>query len=115
MLRAPICSTSAFCATCCTWSTAITSVTMGSLTSRPAAASHSSASYPCPWNAYGLVRGLKTPPRSAVAPHAATSLAMRITCSGDSTEQGPAIMARLPPPTLKGPTSTTVADLRAVA
>ena len=61
------------------------------------------------------MRGLNTPPRSAVAPQEATSCAMRSTCSGDSTEHGPAIIARFPPPTRNGPTSTTVAALRAVA
>src|SRR6267378_6189079 len=40
---------------------------------------------------------------------------MRITCSGLSTEQGPAITARAPAPRRKGPTSTTVGALRAVA
>src|SRR5438270_774509 len=55
------------------------------------------------------------PPRSAVAPQEATSRAMRITCSGLSTEQGPAITALAPAPRRNGPTSTTVGALRAVA
>ena len=115
MLRAPICSTSAFSATGLTWSTAITSVTTGRPVDLPAATSQSRASRPWPWKAYGLVRGLKIPPRSAVAPQEATSRAMRITCSALSTEHGPAITARAPAPMRSGPTSTTVGALRAVA
>ncbi len=41
----------------------------------------------------GLVRGLKAPPRRAVAPASLTSWAHCRSCSRDSTEQGPAMSA----------------------
>ena len=41
---------------------------------------------------------MKAPPRSTAAPLFLTSQAMVSTCSSDSTEQGPAIMLKAPPP-----------------
>ena len=53
---------------------------------------------------------MKAPPRSMVAPLAFTALAMATTCSSLSTEQGPAIRVRLPPPIWVPPTFTTVSS-----
>ena len=47
-----------------------------------------------PWKEYGEVRGLKAPPRRIVAPASLQAIAVSITCSGVSTEQGPAITAK---------------------
>ncbi len=93
----------------------MTSVTIGRPTASPASRSQPSAVRPCPWNADGDVRGLKTPPLSAVAPARATAFARRMTCSGDSTAHGPAMTARSPPPTAKAPAVTTVAARTSVA
>ena len=46
------------------------------------------------------VLGLKAPPLKIFAPAFLAALAISITCSSLSTEQGPAIKARLSPPTL---------------
>ena len=61
-----------------------------------------------PWKAYGLVRGLKAPPRSRLAPAACTAPAMVSIRSALSTAQGPAIIARWPPPIFTPATSTTL-------
>ena len=42
---------------------------------------------------------MNAPPRSKLAPEAFAARAISRTCSYDSTEQGPAIIARLSPPT----------------
>ena len=99
MLRAPtwIRSTSSNRSRCFSL---IISVTMGSPVALRALRSSSRPSAPIPWKSYGLVRGLKAPPRSSFAPDALTACAMAVICSSDSTEQGPAIMAKLPPPIL---------------
>ena len=47
-----------------------------------------------PWKEYGEVRGLKAPPRRMPAPAAFTAFATSMTCSGVSTEQGPAMIAK---------------------
>ena len=67
-----------------------------------------SPSTPSPWKLYGLVRGLKAPPRRMVAPAAATASAVRISCSRLSTEQGPAMTDSEPPPIDVPATATTV-------
>ena len=56
------------------------------------------------------MRGLKAPPRRTVAPDALTAFAMPTICSSDSTEQGPAISVRFPPPIVTSPTFTTVSS-----
>ena len=56
------------------------------------------------------MRGLKAPPRSRAAPERFTSLATSTICSSDSTEQGPAMTEKLPPPIRALPTSTTVSS-----
>jgi hypothetical protein len=62
---------------------------------------------PSPWKAYGDERGLKAPPRNAVAPAARTARADVTICSSLSTEQGPATMAiSLPPKRTPGAIST---------
>ena len=44
------------------------------------------------------------------APEALTAFATATICSSDSTEHGPAIMTKLPPPIFTPPTSTTVSS-----
>ena len=56
------------------------------------------------------MRGLKAPPRSSVAPAAWTALAMPMICSSLSTEQGPAMRAKCPPPIFAFPAVTTVSS-----
>ena len=51
---------------------------------------------------------MNAPPRSMLAPAAFTSWAMEMIWSWFSTEQGPAIMAKFPPPTLTPDTSITL-------
>ena len=63
-----------------------------------------------PWKEYGEVRGLKAPPRRMVAPASLTALAVANTCSGVSTEQGPAMIAKWPPPIFTPLTSTMVSS-----
>ena len=53
------------------------------------------------------MRGLKAPPRRREAPESFTSWAMPQICSSLSTEQGPAITEKLPPPMRALPTVTT--------
>ena len=53
------------------------------------------------------MRGLKAPPRSSAAPEDFTSSATAQICSSDSTEQGPAMTEKLPPPIRAFPTVTT--------
>ena len=60
-----------------------------------------------PWKEYGEVRGLNAPPRRIVAPASLQAFAVSITCSGVSTEQGPAITAKWPPPINTPPTLIT--------
>src|SRR5437763_561274 len=77
MLRAPICRQSATLATSETSFGASTSVTIARPVSARASASSSRPSMPRPRNVYGDERGLKAPPRSAVAPAARTARALR--------------------------------------
>ena len=76
MLRAPIWITSAASTTSSTCRGSISSVTIGRPVSSLASRRMSSASRPRPWKVYGEVRGLKAPPRSMVAPAAATTRAV---------------------------------------
>ena len=87
------------------YSADINSVTIGSPVAAFASQRIFRPSRPSPWNEYGLVRGLKAPPRSMLAPEAFAAFAISRTWSTDSTEQGPAISARLSPPTLTPDTS----------
>ena len=57
---------------------------------------------------YGDVRGLNAPPRSIVAPAAATTRAVSSVCSRYSTEQGPAISPKAESPICRPLTSITV-------
>ncbi len=63
-----------------------------------------------PWKSYGEVLGLKAPPLSIFAPAAFTAFAMPTICSSVSTEHGPAIMQKFPPPILTPLTSITVSS-----
>ena len=67
----------------------MSSVTIGSPVSSRASRRISSASTPSPWKVYGEVRGLNAPPRSIVAPAAATARAVSSVCSRYSTVHGP--------------------------
>src|SRR4051812_26958105 len=53
---------------------------------------------PCPWNAYGELRGLNAPPRRTFAPARLTAAADAITCSSVSAEHGPAMTITSSPP-----------------
>ena len=108
MLRAPIWITSAVSSTASTWRGSISSVTIGRPVSSFASRRISSASKPMPWKEYGDVRGLKAPPRSQVAPAAATARAVSSVCSRYSTVHGPAISPNQPSPMRRPSTSITV-------
>ena len=54
------------------------------------------------------MRGLKAPPRSIVAPAAATARQLSMVCSRDSTVQGPAMRPKWSPPRRRPPTWMTV-------
>jgi hypothetical protein len=109
MLRAPICTTSAYSATACAPSSSSASVTIARPVASRALASSSSPARPSPWNAYGDDRGLYAPPRSATAPAALTACADARICASLSTEHGPAITGTSgPPKRTPGATSTTV-------
>jgi hypothetical protein len=82
----------------------ITSLIVGMPVARPASASSSAPSQPMPWNEYGLLRGLKTPPRSMTAPAARTAFAVSMTWSRDSTAHGPPTTTNSPSPTVIAPT-----------
>ena len=56
------------------------------------------------------MRGLNAPPRSRAAPERFTSSATSQICASLSTEQGPAMTEKLPPPILALPTVTTVSS-----
>src|SRR4051794_20604414 len=100
MLRAPICTTSAYWAMASTWLVSRNSVTTGSPVSARASARISSASRPRPLKANGDVRGLKAPPRSIEAPPSRTVRATSSVCSRVSTVHGPAIRQNVSfPPT----------------
>src|SRR5215210_3761200 len=109
MLRAPICTTSAYSwmtSACCVSSS---SVTTGRPVSVRASARISSPATPRPLNANGDVRGLNAPPRSMAAPAALTARATSSVCSRDSTVHGPAIRQKVrPPPTRRPATSSVV-------
>ena len=53
---------------------------------------------------------MKAPPRSRLAPDAFTSSATSMICASLSTEQGPAMTAKFPPPIFTSPTRTTVSS-----
>ena len=112
MLRVPIWSTSANSATMSTCAGSITSVMIGSPVRSRASARRRNPSRPRPWKAYGEVRGLKAPPRSRVAPAAATPAATSKSCSRDSIEHGPAISVSEPPPMTASRTLTIVGSSR---
>ena len=108
MLRAPIWITSATSATSSSWRGSSSSVTIGSPVSSRASRRMASASTPSPWKAYGDVRGLNAPPRSIVAPAAATTRAVSSVCSRVSTVHGPAMSPNQPSPILRPRASITV-------
>ena len=56
------------------------------------------------------MRGLNAPPRSSTAPEAFTSPATSMICASLSTEQGPAMTEKFPPPILALPICTTVSS-----
>ena len=100
MLRAPTWNTSTYLDIISNCVIEVISTTTGMPVTWRASAISSSPSSPNPWNVYGEVRGLKTPPRRAFAPAARTAWAVSSNCSRDSTEHGPAMMAISSPPTL---------------
>src|SRR3954447_8143793 len=109
MLRAPICTTSAYSAIAPAWVVSRNSVTIGSPVSSRASARIRSASTPSPLKANGDVRGLKAPPRSIEAPAALTTRATSSVCSRDSTVHGPAIKQKVElPPTRRPLISNTL-------
>ena len=108
MFRAPIWITSAASSTASTCRGSISSVTIGSPVSSRASRRIASASSPSPWKVYGDVRGLNAPPRSHVAPAAATARAVSSVCSRYSTVHGPAIRPKNPSPIRRPSTSITV-------
>jgi hypothetical protein len=108
MLRAPIWSTSAVSTTSSTWRGSTTSVVNGSPVTSRASARIARPSDPRPWKLYGDVRGLKAPPRSMVAPAAATARQLSMVCSRDSTVHGPAMRPKWFPPRRRPPTWMTV-------
>jgi hypothetical protein len=63
-----------------------------------------------PWKEYGLVRGLKAPPRRIRAPAAATASAVSMATSRLSIEHGPAMTVSEPSPMRTSPTSMTVSS-----
>ncbi len=76
----------------------MTSVTIASPVFWRASARYFSPSSASPWNAYGLVRGLNAPPRSATAPASFTACATSSRCVLSSTLQGPAMTPIFFPP-----------------
>src|SRR3954447_9609544 len=108
MLRAPICTTSAWAkiASACWLSSS--SVTTGSPVFCRASARISSASAPGPLNASGEGRGLKAPPRSMDAPASLTARATPSVCSRDSTVHGPAMRQNVSPPPTRRPSISTI-------
>ena len=88
----------------------MSSVTIGRPVSRRATFRYSKPVAFSPAKSYGDVRGLNAPPRMSCAPAALTAFATVTICSSDSTEQGPAIMTKLPPPTLTSPMLTTISS-----
>jgi hypothetical protein len=102
MLRAPICTTSACSAIASAWLVSRNSVTTGSPVAARASARISRPGTPSPLKTNGDVRGLKAPPRSIVAPAAATVRATSSVCSRVSTVHGPAIRQNaFSPPTVR--------------
>ena len=110
MFLAPICIKSTFSLNSSRYWASINSEQIGSPVAFLAATKISNPEEPIPWNAYGEVLGLKAPPLKIFAPAFLAALAISITCSSLSTEQGPAIKARLSPPTLTPATSTIVSS-----
>ena len=82
------------------------------ITGRPvverAASRRGSPSAPIPWNESGLVRGLNTQPRRAVAPACAVAIAW--STYRDSTAHGPAMTWTASPPTMASPIDTRLVD-----
>ena len=109
-MRAPICNISAY------WQIVSKSLilTISVTTLRPTSSATEriifKPSTPSPWKSYGDVRGLKAPPRKNCAPHALTALAASNNCSRLSTEQGPAITAKWPPPIFTPSISITLSS-----
>ena len=89
-LRVPTWSMSAASATTATSDGVSTSVTTGSPVSSRARRRCSRPSAPSPRKEYGELRGLYAPPRSRLAPAAATLVAVSTSCASLSTAQGPA-------------------------
>ena len=89
MLRAPIWITSRVSSTSSTCRGSISSVTTGKPVSSRASPGSRAPRRRAPGSAYGEVRGLNAPPRSIVAPAAATARAVSSVCSRYSTEHGP--------------------------
>ena len=110
MLRAPICRRSAASATSGNVSVSFTSVTTLSPVSDRAWESSSRPLPLSPWKSYGLVRGLKAPPRSKLAPLCTTPRAAARICCSLSTAHGPAITTSSRPPIGTPATSTTVSS-----
>ena len=92
----------------CNCSIDITSQTIGNPVSAFAFFISSIPAIPIPWNAYGDVLGLTTPPLYIFAPAFFTALAIVITCSSFSTAHGPAIITRVSPPISRSPILTIV-------
>ena len=108
MFLAPICITSTSSTNLSKYAVDINSVTIGRLVSCFAIFNNSNPSSSKPWKLYGDVLGLKAPPLKKFAPDFFTAFAISTTCSSLSTEQGPAIIPRCPPPTFVPFTSTIV-------
>src|SRR5229473_3169922 len=102
MLRAPIWR-SAERSSAGSWAGSITSVTAASPFRWADSNSSRAPSAPSPWNAYGLVRGLKAPPRRTAQPASATARAASSTCPALSTAHGPAMTTKARPPSSTGP------------
>ena len=87
-----------------------TSVVTGMPYLSPASLRYLRPSSPSPWKEYGLVRGLKAPPRRMTAPASLTEAAISMIWERHSHAHGPAIMATLLPPILTFPTFTIVSS-----
>ena len=98
MLRAPTWRMCAYFAISSIWLRSMTSVISFRLWRSAAARRMRSPSSPMPWKLYGLLRGLKAPPRSTFAPARLTAAAAASTCSSLSAEHGPAITMTSSPP-----------------
>ncbi len=111
MLRAPICSTSAYSATSVDVLGGDHFGDDGQARFVAGGGQQLQALFLQALEAVGLVRGLNAPPRRAVAPAAFTARAVATICSSLSTEQGPAMTPIVPPPTVRLPARTTVGSV----